>query len=99
MKSDPKFVRVPFRIACRVAFDHHAICLARRVTHGQVSALKRFLMLPRMLLSRPTLGGQVPNKTLQDRFAAFGIGEWAQLVEASLELSHLKAQSATRSMS
>ena len=38
----------------------------------------------------------MPKKKLQDRFASFGRGEWAQLVEASLDWSHLKAQSATR---
>ena len=30
VKSVPKFVTGPFRMACRVAFDHHAISLARR---------------------------------------------------------------------
>ena len=96
MKSVPKFTRGPFMMACRVAFDHHAISLARRDTLGQVRAWKLFLMLPRMLLGRPPRGGQVPKKKLHDRFAAFSRGERAQLVEASLELSHLKAQSATR---
>ena len=41
-------------------------------------------------------GDQVPKKKLQERFAAFSKGEWAQLVDASLEWSHLKAQSATK---
>ena len=38
----------------------------------------------------------MPKKKLQDRFAAFARGEWVQLVEASLEWSYFKAQSATR---
>ena len=96
MKSVPKFVRGPFRMACRVAFDHHATSMARGDRLGQVRAWKLFLMLPRMLLSRPPRGGEVPKKKLQDRFAAFARGEWAQLVEASLDWSQLKAQSATR---
>ena len=29
MKSVPKFVRGPFRMACSVAFDHHATSMAR----------------------------------------------------------------------
>ena len=53
MKSVSKIVRGRFRMACRVAFDHHAISVARRDTLGQVRAWKLFLMLPRMLLSRP----------------------------------------------
>ena len=91
MKSVPKFVRGPFRMACRVAFDHHATSMARGDRLGQVRAWKFFLMLPRMLLSRPPRGGEVPKKELQDRFAAFARGEWAQLVEASLDWSQLKA--------
>ena len=58
--------------------------MARGERLGQVRAWKLFLMLPRMLLSRPPRGGEVPKKKLQDRFAAFARGEWAQLVEASL---------------
>ena len=38
----------------------------------------------------------MPKKKLQDRFAAFARGERAQLVEASLDWSQMKAQSATR---
>ena len=50
MKTVPKFVRGPFRMACRAAFDHHATSMARGDRLGQVRAWKLFLMLPRMLL-------------------------------------------------
>ena len=56
MKSVPKFVRGPFRMACRVAFDHHAISMARRDTLGKVRAWKLFLMLPRMFLKFTATG-------------------------------------------
>ena len=49
-----------------------------------------------MFLSRPPRGDEVPKKKTQDRFATFAKGEWAQFVEASLDWSQLKAQSATR---
>ena len=61
VKSVPKYVTGPFRMACRVAFDHHAISLARRGTLGQVRAWKLFMMLPRMLLSKRPRGGEVPK--------------------------------------
>ena len=89
VKSVPKFVTGPFRMACRVAFDRHAISLARRGTLGQVRAWKLFMMLPRMLLSRPPRGGEVP-KLQNSVVIPFSSGERAQLVEASLELSHLR---------
>ena len=81
-------------MTCRVALEHHAISLARRGTLGQVRAWTLFMMLPRLLLSRPPRHGQVPK--LQDSFVIpFSNGEWAQLVEANLELS-FEAQFATR---
>ena len=95
VKLGPKFVTGPFRMACRVAFDHHAISLACRGTLGQVRAWKLFMMLPRMFLSRPPRGGEVPK--LQNSFVIpVSSGERAQLVEANLEFSHFEAQFATR---
>ena len=43
-------------------------------------AWKLLLLLPRMLLFRPTRGGLVPRKKLEARFRQFHSGEWMQLL-------------------
>ena len=48
-------------------------------------AWKLFLLLPRMLLHKPPRGGLVAQKKLEERFAAFAAGRWAELFRASRE--------------
>ena len=52
---------------------------------GEPELGKLFLLLPRMLLHKPPRGGLVPRKDLEERFADFAVGRWAQLFRASCE--------------
>ena len=45
------------------------------------------MLLPRMLLSGPPRGGQVPKKQLEEHFSMFSAGQWAELIGGSLALS------------
>ena len=95
VKSDPKFVTGTVQGGLQSGVRSSCHQFIRRGTLVQVRAWKLFMMLPRLLLSRPPRCGQVPK--LQDSFVIpFSSGEWAQLVETSLELSKFEAQFATR---
>ena len=56
MKSVPKFVRGPFRMACRAAFDHHATSMARRDRLGLGEVPKKKLQA-----NSPHLPASGPN--------------------------------------
>ena len=57
---------------------------------------KLFLLLPRMLLSRPPRGGLIPRQRLEERLATFNAGEWVQLLESPMEAAMLGAQANSR---
>ena len=52
---------------------------------SQCRGWKLFLLLPRLLLSRPPRGGLIPKQQLVNRFSAFSRGEWDQLLFQSEE--------------
>ena len=78
MKSVPRFLRGPYRIAMRVALEE----INTEDLLRQERGWKLFMLLPRMLLHRPPRGGVVERGKLV-RFDQFNRGAWTSLVEAS----------------
>ena len=79
MKSVPRFLRGPYRIAMRVALEEIESVDDTRRELGW----KLFLLLPRLLLHRSPRGGTIPRSKLLKRFDLFNRGEWICLLEAS----------------
>ena len=79
MKSVPRFLRGPYRIAMRVALEEIESADDTRRERGW----KLFLLLPRLLLHRSPRGGTIPRSKLLKRFDLFNRGEWISLLEAS----------------
>ena len=52
---------------------------------------KLFMLLPRMLLHQPPRGGNIPRHKLQERFNAFGLGQWASLIQQAIESTEIVA--------
>ena len=86
MRTVPLFLKGAFRGALRVAFEEAQCARDNNDDARNCRAWKLFMLLPRMLLSRPPRGGQVPKKFLEERFQMFSVGRWAELVRASLEI-------------
>ena len=79
MKSVPRFMNGPHRIAMRVALDTTDEV---RVERGW----KLFLLLPRMLLHRASRGGLIPRPKLMNRLELFKsrglarvVGGWSEV--------------------
>ena len=83
MKSVPKILRGPYRIAMRTALEE--ICGGHRSQEGvrQERGWKLFFLLPRMLLHRPARGGLFPRSKLESRFESFVRRDWGSLISAS----------------
>ena len=96
MSTVPLFLKGAFRCALRVAFEEAQCARDRNDNHRDTRAWRLFLLLPRMLLSRPHRGGRVPRKQLQERFQKFSAGQWAELIEASGSMSMRGSQAAVR---
>ena len=75
LRSVPHFLRGPFRIALRTALAE--VIATEHVR--QVRGWKVFLLLPRMLLSRPPRGGHMSKEKLRKRFELFSAGRWEEL--------------------
>ena len=86
MKSVPKFLKGPYRVAMRVALVEATSVIAAERSKGR----KLFVLLPRMLLSRRPRGGLVSREQLRQRFDMFAAGQWEELIRAS-EASALEA--------
>ena len=71
MKAIPKFVKAVFRSAIKVSLQ--AIARGREMNDVVVETRgwKLFLLLPRLILSRPPRGGVIPRGRLQERMARF----------------------------
>ena len=96
MRSVPCILRGAFRSVLRIAMEE---AVAGQEVFDEVRqdrAWKLFLLLPRMLLHRPARGGLVPKAKLIERFAKFGRGEWADLVEESIRSAEAGSQAAIR---
>ena len=85
LRTMPKFVQGSFRSALRVAFEEEAPGSASGDELRRTRAWKLFLLLPRLLLHKPPRGGLVLRKKLEECFAAFAVGRWAELLRASRE--------------
>ena len=76
-----------FLLQKKMSATSHLVALKEIVDSAEVNntiratrAWKLLLLLPRMLLFRPTRGGLVPRKKLEARFREFQGGEWIQLL-------------------
>ena len=80
MKTVPHFLRGAFRNAMRLAVEE--------ATHAQAGQHERgwklFVLLPRMLLHRPSRGGNIPKNKLVSRFDDFSAGRWDVLIRAEV---------------
>ena len=74
MKSIPKFLRGVFRGALKVSLQEIVRGQQRNDSEAESRGWKLFLLLPRMLLSRPPRGGLVPKARLRERVDRFGQG-------------------------
>ena len=85
MRSAPVVMSGSFKAAMRLAIDEVADGVAVHDEAKQERGWKLFLLLPRMLLQRPSRGGLVPKSKLQERLRRFAIGDWIGLLqEASM---------------
>ena len=76
MKSVPRFMNGPYRIAMRVALEENDTTNEVRVERGW----KLFFLLPRMLLHRASQGGLMSRPKLMNLLELFN---WRELLEAS----------------
>ena len=87
MKSVPFVMRGAFRRALRLAMDEVLEGWESHSVLRQERGWKLFLLIPRMLLSRPPRGGLIPRNKLESRLAAFAADHWIELINASGEMS------------
>ena len=79
MRSIPQFMRGVFRGAMKVGF--HEITKGRAANNIQVESQgwKLFMLLPRLLLYKPSRGGLILKGRLKERVTMFCAGEWIPL--------------------
>ena len=82
MKTVPMFMRGAYRAAVKTSLEEIQHMASEVV---QIRGWKLFFLLPRMLLSRPSRGGLIPRRTLEERLEQFNNGEWVSMVEESLD--------------
>ena len=83
MRSIPRIMKGAYRSAMRVALQEAVQARTEGSELNLIRAWKMFLLLPRMLLHRPTRGGMVPKQKLVERLSMFQSGQWSQFVEIS----------------
>ena len=81
MRSVPTFVKGAFRGDLVLAMDEALAGLAALDERRQERAWKLFMLLPRLLLHRPSRGGLVKKSKLRERFAQFASGQWDSLLD------------------
>ena len=81
MRSIPRIMKGAYRSAMRVVLQEAAQARTEGRELKLIRAWKLFLLLPRVLLHRPT--GLVPKQKLIERLSMFQSGQWSQLVEIS----------------
>ena len=86
MRSVPTFLKGVFRGPLVFAMDEALAGLAALDEPRQERAWKLFMLLPRLLLHRPSRGGLVKKSKLRERFAQFASGQWDSLLEGVKEL-------------
>ena len=88
MKTVPRFLKGPYRIALRTALEETNVEDLGRQELGW----KLFLLLPRLLLHQGPRGGTIAKQKLLGRFEKFNSGAWLDLLEESRKVTHEAAQ-------
>ena len=84
MRSVPSFLRGAFRTTMRVVLTELVKEIDEQSNVRMTRGWKLFLLLPRLLLHKPVRGGFVPKKILEARFHMFQMGQWHELLDASI---------------
>ena len=66
VKSIPRFLRGPFRIAMRCAIEEIMVGVRSQNVDHEENGWRFFLLLPRMLLHKPARGGGIPKHKLME---------------------------------
>ena len=96
MNTAPHFLRGPFWNAMKVVLEEIIAGSENRNVPRQERAWKAFLFLPRLLLHRRCWGGKIGREKLKDRFEAFRVGDWANLLASSIAHNEKASTSAMR---
>ena len=80
MRSPPKFLRGAYKSAIRVALHEWEAGEVVQSEALKSRAWKLFVLLPRMLLFKPPLGGLVAKSKMVERFKFFSDGRWEDLL-------------------
>ena len=94
MRSVPHVLKGAFRMAMRVACQEILEGMEANSEVRVVRGWKLFLVLPRMMLFRPSRGGTVSRKTLESRVRQFQEGDWMSLVRESVSCADVAHNSA-----
>ena len=79
MKSVPVFMQGAYRSAMRVAMSEIDAGRSNVDRTRSAAGWRLFMLLPRLLLFRPSRGGLVPKSRLSQRFQAFSQEDWRTL--------------------
>ena len=83
MKTVPVFMQKSYRSAMRVAMSEIDAGRSNGDRTRSAAGWRLFMLLPRLLLFRPSRGGLVPKSQLSQRFQAFSQGDWRTLFDES----------------
>ena len=91
MRSVPVVIKGAYTATMRICMEE--VLKSKRVhdVDSDQRAWKLFLLLPRMLLFRPTTGGNVSKGHLMERLDLFTNGQWNQLIARSNQISQAVA--------
>ena len=92
MRSVPFVLHGAFRGALRVAMNEAILAREQNDVPREERAWKLFFLLPRMLLTRPPRGGNIPPKKLEGRMQR----RWVELVAESEEACRVARTAAVR---
>ena len=96
MQSVPHVLKGAFRMALRVACQEILEGMEASSEVRVVRGWKLFLVLPRMMLFRPSRGGTVSRKKLESRVRQFQEGDWISLLRESVSCADVAHNSAVR---
>ena len=96
VRSVPHVLSRAFRMALRVAGQEILEVMETNSEVRVVRGWKFFLVLPRMVLFRPSRGGTVSRKKLESRVRQFQEGDWISLLRESVSCADVAHSSAVR---
>ena len=96
IRSVPVVIKGAYTAAMRMSMEE--MLRSKRVhdVESEQRAWKLFLLLPRMLLYRPTRGGKVSKGHLMERLELITNGQWDQLIARSNQISQEVASISVR---